>query len=274
MVTIPPEPGSPSLEPHRARHVAESFGADGGRYDRTRPRYPQALADRVMGSSPGTEVLDVGIGSGVSALAFRARRCRILGVEPDERMAALARQRGFQVEVARFEDWDPAGRAFDAVISGQAWHWVDPVAGAAKAAALLRPGGRIAVFWNVSQPPADLAEAFSAAYQEVLPGSPFSHAAASAMYAYSSVFDRALLGLREAGLFCEPQRWEFGWQRAYSKDEWLEQVPTFGGHNNFPPGKLDELLARTGAAIDAVGGHFTMAYTSVVLTAEMQSGAA
>jgi hypothetical protein len=37
--------------------------------------------------------------------------------------------------VAKFEDWDPAGRTFDSVIAAQAWHWVDPVAGAAKAAA-------------------------------------------------------------------------------------------------------------------------------------------
>jgi len=55
--------------------------------------------------------------------------------------------------VAKFEDWDPVGRTFDAVIAAQAWHWVDPVAGAAKAAAVLRPGGRLAVFWNAFDPP-------------------------------------------------------------------------------------------------------------------------
>ncbi len=48
--------------------------------------------------------------------------------------------------MAAFEAWDPAGREFDAVISGQSWHWVDPVAGAAKAAQVLRPGGRLAVW--------------------------------------------------------------------------------------------------------------------------------
>jgi hypothetical protein len=32
---------------------------------------------------------------------------------------------GLEVEVAAFETWDPAGRVFDAVIAGQAWHWVD-----------------------------------------------------------------------------------------------------------------------------------------------------
>jgi SAM-dependent methyltransferase len=102
----------------------------------------------IVAESPGRDVLDVGIGTGISARPFQAAGCRVLGVEVDARMAEFARQHGFEVEVAKFEDWDPAGRTFDAVIAGQAWHWVDPVAGAAKAAEVLRPGGRLAVFWN------------------------------------------------------------------------------------------------------------------------------
>jgi SAM-dependent methyltransferase len=269
MVTIPPGPSSLSVEPHQARQVAESFGSDPERYDRTRPRYPQGLVDRVIATSPGSEVLDVGIGTGVSAEAFQARGCRVLGVEPDERMAELARRRGYEVEVAKFEEWDAVGRTFDAVISGQAWHWVGPVRGAAKASEVLRPGGCLALFWNVFQPPPGLAEAFAAVYRDVLPGSPFFRAAVPGMDAYSGLFDRAVDGLRESGVFAEPERSAFDWERAYNKDEWLEQVPTFGGHSNLPPGKLDELLVGTGAAIDAVGGHFTMAYTAVLLAAEV-----
>jgi SAM-dependent methyltransferase len=222
-----------------------------------------------MDASPGAVVLDVGIGTGVSAVPFQTRGCRVLGVEPDERMAELARRRGFEVEVAKFEEWGSAGRTFDAVISGQAWHWVGPVVGAAKAADLLRPGGRLAVFWNVFQPPPGLAEAFAAVYRQVLPGSPFFRVAVPGMDAYSGLFDKAVDGVRQAGPFGEPERWEFEWERSYTKDEWLEQVPTFGGHSNLPPGKLDELLAGIGAAIDAVGGGFTMGYTAAVATARV-----
>jgi hypothetical protein len=48
-------------------------------------------------------------------------------------MAEFAHGRGFEVEVAKFEDWDSQGRIFDAVVAAQTWHWIDPVAGAAKA---------------------------------------------------------------------------------------------------------------------------------------------
>ncbi|MGH8880500.1 MAG: class I SAM-dependent methyltransferase, partial [Stackebrandtia sp.] len=109
--------------PHQHRDVAESFGADAARYDRTRTRYPAELIDQIAG--PGRDVLSVGTGTGIEARQLAEVGCRVLGVEPDERMAAFARDHGSDVEVATFEDWDPAGRDFDAVIAATAWHWVD-----------------------------------------------------------------------------------------------------------------------------------------------------
>jgi len=50
----------------------------------------------------------------------------VLWGEVDARIAEWTRQRGLEVEVATFQAWDPAGRAFDAVVSGQTWHWVNP----------------------------------------------------------------------------------------------------------------------------------------------------
>ena len=152
---------------------AESFGKDAERYDRTRPRYPDAMVEKIVAESPGPDVLDIGCGTGIAARQFRRAGCRVLGVEPDARMAEWARRSELEVEVAGFGVWDPAGRTFDAVVAGQAWHWVDPVAGAAKAAQVLRPGGRLAAFWQVFQPPSDVAEAFATVYHRVVPDSPF-----------------------------------------------------------------------------------------------------
>jgi len=144
----------PRTESHQAREVAESFGAEASRYDRARPGYPAALVERIVAASPGREILDVGCGTGIVARQFQAAGCTVLGVDPDPRMADQARARGLEVEVGTFESWEPNGRAFDAIVAGQAWHWVDPVAGAIRAASAVRPGGRFAVFWNAFQPPA------------------------------------------------------------------------------------------------------------------------
>jgi SAM-dependent methyltransferase len=258
-------------EPHQHRQVAESFGSDADRYDRARPGYPGALVERIVAVSPGPDVLDVGCGTGIAARQFQAAGCRVLGVDPDGRMAGLARQGGIEVEVAKFEAWDPAGREFDAVIAGQAWHWVDPVAGAAKAAQALRPGGRLAVFWNVFQPPPEVGEAFAAVHRQVMGDTSGNIWTTPMLDVYSPGFTKAADGIREAGAFGDPEQWRFDWNRPYACDQWLEQVPTFGGYSQIPPARQQDLLAGVGAAIDALGGSFIMHYTTVAVTAARTS---
>jgi SAM-dependent methyltransferase len=253
-------------ETQHARQVAESFGSDAERYDRARPRYPAPMVEAIVAASPGPSVLDVGCGTGIAARQFQAVGCRVLGVDPDARMADLAGRFGVEVEVAKFEDWAPEAREFDTVIAGQAWHWVDPVAGAVKAAQVLRPGGRLAVFWNSFRPPADVDEAFAEVYHRVF-GSAFSLATMAGPDAYSLMCAKAADGIRQAGVFGDSQEWRFAWDRLYTRDEWLEVCPTFGGYSQYSPAQQHELLAALGAGIDALGGTFTMGYTAVVATA-------
>ncbi|WP_285785514.1 class I SAM-dependent methyltransferase [Microbispora sp. NBRC 16548] len=255
-------------EPHKARGMAESFGVDAERYDRTRPPYPDAMVERIVAASPGPDVLDVGCGTGIAARQFRAAGCTVLGVEPDARMADFARRDGLEVEVATFEAWDPAGRAFDAVVAGTAWHWVDPVAGAAKAAEVLRPGGRLAAFWHVFEPPPAMAEAHAAVYRRVMPGLPSQdRPVGSALDGYRPLFTKAADGIRDAGAFGDPEEWRYEWQRFYTRDEWLDQMPTSGVLTRLPPDKIEEVLAGMGDVIDAMGGGFTMSYVTVAVTA-------
>lgn len=251
-----------------ATEVARAFGSDAGRYDRTRPAYPEEMVKRILATSPGPDVLDVGCGSGIVARQLRAAGCTVLGVDVDERMAEFARLSGLAVEVATFEAWSRDGRTFDTIVSGQAWHWVNPIAGAAKAAEALRPNGRLAVFWNVAQPPPEVGEAFSEVYRQVLPDSPFSNGVLPGLDGYAEYFAKAAAGMREAGAFGEPEQWHFDWEQTITRDEWLDRVPTFSGHTQFPPATLTELLESFGAAIERLGGSFTMLYTTAVVTAQ------
>ncbi len=269
MSAVPPKPAHlPEPEPHQHRQVAESFGEEAERYDRTRPPYPGALVERVVAASPGRDILDVGCGTGIEARQFQAAGCNVLGVEPDARMAGFARRSGVEVEVATFEAWDPAGRDFDAVIAGTAWHWVNPVAGAAKAAQVLRPGGLLAPFHHVFQYPPEVLDALAAAYRQVAPDSPVNlQPLRQALDAYQALFAKIADGIRQAGAFSEPEQWQFGWGRTYTRDEWLDQLPTHGRLNLLPPDKLATVLEGVGAAIDAMGGSLTMSYTTVAVTA-------
>ncbi|OXM45054.1 class I SAM-dependent methyltransferase [Amycolatopsis alba] len=239
------------------------------RYDRTRPAYPPELIDHLVAAAPGRETLDVGVGTGIEARQLQAAGCHVLGVEPDPRMAEFARRSGIDVEVAKFETWEPAGRRFDLLVSGQAWHWVDPVAGAAKAAEVLRTGGLWSAFWHVPEPPAEVTDALADAYRRHVPDAPIDLKSVPKQSAdpYGLLLDKAADGLREAGGFGEPRRSRHDWERVHTRDEWLDQLPTFGSLTWVEPAVRQEILAEVGAAIDGIGGRFTTRYATVAITA-------
>jgi SAM-dependent methyltransferase len=275
MPTVPrrqPEPPPPGL--HKARLIAESFGTDAPGYDRARPGYPSALVARIVAESPGPDVLDVGCGTGIAARQFQAAGCTVLGVEPDARMAGFARARGLPVEVATFEAWDPDDRRFDTVIAAQSWHWVDPVTGAAKAARVLRPAGRLALFGHVYEPPAEVAEPFAAAYRRVAPDSPFANTSGRRpLDIYQAGYAKFAGTIRETGQFCEPEQWRFDWEQSYTRDQWLALLPTTGGLTRLRPDQLAVILDEVGTAIDALGGAITMHYTTLATSAARVSAA-
>ncbi|MFI5624389.1 class I SAM-dependent methyltransferase [Nocardioides sp. NPDC051685] len=244
---------------HRQRQMAESFGVDADRYDRARMAYPDELITRITELSSGPDVLDVGCGTGIEARQLQAVGASVLGVEPDARMAAYARSRGLVVEESRFEDWDAAGRTYDAVVAAQAWHWVDPVAGATKVRELLRPGGLFAAFWNVYEPPAPIGDALLEGLKAVVPDLPLG---LGAMKQADRTYEEGArqVGERfvELGGFAEPEPWRFSWSRDITREEWLDFVPTQGFLTQLSGEQCAPVLEVVGAAIDDLGGTFTL----------------
>lgn len=273
----PPQGGRPAgFRDQPADHTwtAQSFGVDVERYDRTRARYPDALVERIVATSPGRDVLDVGSGTGIVARQLQAAGCRVLGVEPDLRMAEYARRSGVKAEISTLEAWEPGGRQFDAVVAGQAWHWVDAHAGAAQAARVLRPSGLLAVFWNVPQPPPEVAEAMVAAYEQAAPDSPINLRAMPerALDGYQVMADLAADGMGRMPGLGEADQWRLDWEVTYSRDAWLDQLPTSGALTQLAPDRLHDLLAAVGSAIDDLGGSFSVPYSTLAVVARRAVG--
>lgn len=136
------------------------FGEDAALYDRARPGYPAELVDDVLGylggagdPQPRWRALEVGAGTGKATAAFAVRAVAVVALEPDPAMAAVAVRNcaphaGVRVVESTFEAWPVEPGAFDLVFSGQAWHWVRPEDRVRRAAAHLRPGGAVALFWH------------------------------------------------------------------------------------------------------------------------------
>ncbi|MFB6888700.1 class I SAM-dependent methyltransferase [Kitasatospora sp. NPDC056327] len=137
------------------RKLAESFGSVAAEYDRARPSYPQELFDgleRLAGRSlRGARVLDVGAGTGISTRLLAARGADVVGVEPNEGMAAqfLASGPGLALVKGSGDELPFHDRSADVITYAQAFHWTRPERSVPEAVRVLRPGGALAAWWNV-----------------------------------------------------------------------------------------------------------------------------
>lgn len=114
-------------------------------YDAARPRYPSTLYDALP---PLGDVLELGAGTGIASAELATRVTSMVATDLGPRMLArgLAKHRWPGV-VCRAEAL-PFGRAsFDTVCGAQMWHWTTTPAGE-EVARVLRPGGRLLLWWN------------------------------------------------------------------------------------------------------------------------------
>ena len=214
-------------------------------YDRLRPAYPGAFIDDLAALDP-SEVLDVGCGTGKAARPLIDRGLHVLGVEPDEAMAAVARMHGVPVDIATFEAWDPEGRTFDLLTAGHAWHWVDPDIGLPKAASVLKPAGTIALFWNYHAVEQPILRTLERVYATCVP-------------------ELEVLGRDPTGspdedpfignnLFTPGEPRTYRWPRVLGADDWVSMLATFSDHQRLGKDRLLELQDALRVAIDRSGG--------------------
>ena len=137
---------------------ATSFGSVAELYERGRPEYPRAaidwMLDPVRGTAEPPRVLDVGAGTGKLTRGLLAAGCSVTAVDPDPQMLEQLRRSlpGAPAAIGTAESLPFPDASIDAVVLGQAWHWVDPVAGCREIGRVLRPGGVLGLVWNLRDP--------------------------------------------------------------------------------------------------------------------------
>ena len=135
--------------------AARGFDAAAAAYEAARPGYPDQavalLADpAAVGVVHGTEVLDLGAGTGKLTRRLLELGASVVAVEPvpgmREQLAAVLPE--VRVVDGTAEEVPAADASVDVVTVAQAFHWFDAPGALAEVARVLRPGGRLALLWN------------------------------------------------------------------------------------------------------------------------------
>ena len=141
--------------------MANSFGAAAAAYEQGRPDYPvEAVAWLLEPAGAHPRIVDIGAGTGkltravtelVAGAGAEGRGAEVIAVDPDAEMLGELRRSlpGIRTLIGTAEALGLPDESVVVAVLGQAWHWVDPVAGSAEIGRVLKPGGVLGLVWNI-----------------------------------------------------------------------------------------------------------------------------
>jgi SAM-dependent methyltransferase len=236
----------------------DTFDAVAELYGEARPGYPAALFEDLAtrcGLSSTSTVLEVGCGAGQATGDLAARAARVVAVDPGPRLIEEARRRvtsdNVAFTVAHFEDFEPEPGGFDFVVSAQAWHWVDPVAGFPLAARALKANGVLAIFGHVPLLPVEPhLSAFKQIYEAQLPGAwgtPSSETAYQPSGPFAAMID-------QSGLFGAVTHRSYNWTWPVDPQTLGRFLRTDSSYLGIPEAQRFALFDALSTAIEDLGG--------------------
>lgn len=145
--------------------AARGFERGADDYEAARPGYPPEVVDllvQMLDLAPGRRVLDLAAGTGKLTRLLVPSGAAVVAVEPVAAMRATLADLVPEAEVldGTAEAIPLPDAAVDAVVVAQAFHWFDAPQALAELARVLRPGGALALVWNVRDESVDWVRRF------------------------------------------------------------------------------------------------------------------
>jgi ubiquinone/menaquinone biosynthesis C-methylase UbiE len=262
-------------EDARRHMLRATFDTAAEGYEERRPVPPAEVFDDLVELAqlpPGARMLEIGCGTGQATLPLAERGFSILAVELGANLANIAREKlaafpHVEVATSSFEEWDPESQLFDAVVAFNSFHWIDPALRFLKTAAVLRPGGSLAVLGSsfVDHDDAD----------PVWLGIDDDYVAVTGEGEPRRIHLREMkdrtADFVDSGCFDDVTRKTYLWDLSYDTYEYLALLGTFSWLRALAHEVRGELLERIGRRIDANGGVVRPTWGAVLYVARRSS---
>lgn len=132
--------------------TANPFDESAAEYEAYRTGYSRTLYDALadFGFAPGWHVLDIACGNGLASEPLLRRGLTITGVDISQAMLENARQRlkGATFAIGKAEELPFGDHQFNGTICAQAVHWFEQPKALAEMHRVVKPGGRVAIWWK------------------------------------------------------------------------------------------------------------------------------
>jgi SAM-dependent methyltransferase len=254
------------------RAKSQTFDAVSALYDAYRPGYPAELVEdviRISGIPPDGRILEIGSGTGKATILFAQKGYTMLCLEPGQNLIDVAANKlaaypRVRFANARFEEWEGEQDKFDLVISAQAYHWVPEAVRYEKTAAVLKPRGHLAAFWNIYPGGMDegIKQELSQAYAKRAPE------LVKAEAPLGPLADNVAASLRASPYFGNLVVKTYPWSVTYSTSDYLCLLNTYSDHLRLAEERRTALLDDIAAVIERHGGRIERPYLAVVYMAE------
>jgi SAM-dependent methyltransferase len=225
-------------------------------YQQCRPRYPQAIIDRVVEIaqlSTTSTLLEVGCGPAIATPAFAKLGYRLA-------QQTCASYPNVELQNCSFEEWELQPHGFDAVLAASSFHWIPPEVGYPKAAQALRPDGKLILLWNKElQPRPEVYEQLQVVYQSCAP---------SLVRAYedrttqAAILDEMGQMAISSGYFTNMQSGHLEVEVTYSVDQYLMLLNTYSPHLKLDPQQKEMLFAGLRKVLMQTGDRVELSFVS------------
>ncbi len=201
-------------------------------YDRVRPSYPADLFDTLFAMLPAEpEIVEIGPGTGQATKDLLARGASVLAIEIGPATAATLRSNlpsdRLRVCVGDFEVIEIQNGEADAVFSATAYHWVSREPQTDRPAAILRPGGLVAIV-DLIQVDSPEDAGFFAAAQPIYER--FGHGHTGPPAPDRGSVDPAIRAVLDADpRFDSVGVRRYDWNQAYSASEYRDLILSYSG---------------------------------------------